>query len=311
MRLAVTGASGFVGARLCAALAAGGAQVVALRRADGDLGDPGVDWRARLAGADAVVHLAAIAHERAEALERSGDHAAFRRVNVEGSERLARQAAAAGVRHLVFASTIGVCGDETSGTPFTEASPYAPCSLYARSKQEAEERLARLRGQTPMRITILRPTLVYGPGNAGNFLRLLRLVRSGLPLPFGAIHNRRTLTYVDNLVSAIRAVLAYGGSETLFIACDSESLASGEIAARLAEGMGRRVVQLPVPAAWLRLAGAATGRRDVVRRLVGSLEADNRRLRHAAGWQPPVPARDGLRATAEWFARGAARRDRE
>ena len=303
MRVVVTGAGGFVGRHLCSRLAASGHAVTGLARGDGDLGDPALDWRERLAGADAVVHLAALAHERAEALERAGDYAAFRRVNADATERLARQAAQAGVAQLVFASTIGVCGDETFGAPFTEASAPAPRTLYARSKQEAERRLAAVGAETGLRVTVLRPTLVYGPGNAGNVLRLLRLVRRGWPLPFGAIRNRRNLTHVENLASAIAAVLAYAGPERLFIVSDAEALSTAELVNSLADGMGRSATQLPVPGALLRIAGAALGRKDMVRRLVGSLEADNALLRRATGWRQPVAAREGLRRTGEWFAR--------
>jgi nucleoside-diphosphate-sugar epimerase len=245
-----------------------------------------------------VVHLAALAHERAQILEKARDYETLRRVNAEGTERLARQSAEAGVKRFVFVSSIGVCGDETFGTPFNEASPAAPRSLYARSKHEAEQRLARLAETTALSLVIVRPTLVYGPGNGGNFLRLLRLVQRGWPLPFAAIRNRRNLTYVDNLVSAISAVLKYAGPERLFIVCDSEPLSTPELAACLASGMKRELLQFPVPGALLRLGGEAA------RRLLGSLEADNASLKRLTGWVQPVEARAALRQTGAWFCHG-------
>src|SRR5688572_14334835 len=215
----VTGGSGFVGRHLLQELAARGITAVSEHR---EL-TPETEWSDLLAGSSVVVHLAAVAHERAEVLERKGDYETLHRVNALSTERLARAAAAAGGEQFVFLSTIGVCGDETAGIPFTEDSIAAPRSLYARSKLEAERLLASVSAETGLRVTVLRPTLVYGPGNAGNFLRLLKAVRRGWPLPFAAVRNRRTLTYVGNLVSAIVAALERRDAGT-FVVCDAESL---------------------------------------------------------------------------------------
>src|SRR3954469_4879267 len=175
-RVLVTGATGFIGRYLVPYLRGSGWEVVALERRELA---PDTPWRDALQGVEAVVHLAAIAHERALACERSRDYEPLWRVNVLGAARLAREAAAAGVRQLVFMSSIGVCGDETDGAPFTEASVPAPRSLYARSKLEAELALAEVAAASAMRVVALRPTLVYGPENGGNFLRLLRAVAAG------------------------------------------------------------------------------------------------------------------------------------
>jgi nucleoside-diphosphate-sugar epimerase len=250
-----------------------------------------------------VVHLAAAAHERAERYERRRDYEALHRVNVLATERLARSAAAAGVEQFVFLSTIGVCGDETAGAPFTEESVPAPRSLYARSKLEAERLLGAVAAGTGLRVTVLRPTLVYGPGNGGNFLRLLKTVDRGWPLPFALVRNRRSLTYVGNLVSAILSLLERRDAAGTFVVCDAESLSTADIVRSVAQGLGRPARLVPVPEAALRLAGAALGRRDVVRRLVGSLEADSGKLRRL-GWQAPYPAPRALSLTGEWFAKG-------
>ena len=289
----VTGGSGFVGRHLVQALTARDIVAACERR---EL-SPQAEWLDVMAGKTAVVHLAAIAHERAERLERDGDYPALQRVNALATERLARQAAAAGVEQFIFLSTIGVCGDETTRAPFDEQSMLAPRSLYARSKLEAEQRLAKVSAETGLRVAVLRPTLVYGPGNAGNFLRLLKAVKRGTPLPFGLVRNRRSLTYVGNLVSAILEVLERREAGT-FVVCDTESLSTAEIVRAVAHGMDRPARLLPVPETLLRVAGIANP--NAARRLLGSLEADCRKLR-ALGWQPPYAAQRALQLTGEWF----------
>jgi len=283
LKVFVTGASGFVGRHLVAHLQSCGMTVATERR---ELG-PDTAWHDLLGGMDAVVHAAGLAHERAT---RASDEE-LRRVNVLGSERLARDAAAAGVRHLVFLSTIGVLGDETHGAAFTDASAPAPRTSYARSKREAEQALARIAGQSGMALSILRPTLVYGPGNGGNMLRLLRAIERGWPLPFGAVKNRRTLAYIDNVTSGIAAALRQGSGAGALIICDGESVSTPELIAGLAQGMARtaRLFSLP-PALLLGL-----------RKLTSSLEADCAGARRILAWRPAVGAAEGLERTGHWW----------
>jgi nucleoside-diphosphate-sugar epimerase len=298
----VTGASGFVGRHLVRELERAGWRVASCGRRE--LG-PHTAWRDALEGNQAVVHLAAIAHERATACERARDYETLRRVNVHGTERLAREAAAAGVRHFVFASSIGVCGDETHGLPFTEASAPAPRSLYAKSKLDAEQALAAVSASTGLAVTMLRPTLIYGPGNGGNFLRLLRAVESAWPLPLAAIRNRRNLAYVDNVVSAIVAALAHPEATGPLVVCDAEAVSTPDLVARLAHAMGRPARLFPLPPGALLAAGRVFGKGDMVRRLVASLEADCGKARRVLAWQPRVSASEGLARTAAWY-RGQA-----
>src|SRR5438105_2518773 len=234
----VTGASGFIGRHLVTLLERSG--WIVRRSPRRELASEATH-RDALQGAEAVVHLAAIANDRALACERARDYESLRRVNVLGAERLAREAAGAGVRHFVFMSSIGVCGDETEGTPFTEETPPAPRSLYARSKLEAEEALSALATTRGLGLTMLRPTLVYGADNGGNMLRLLKAIHGRLPLPLGAVRNRRHLTYIGNLTSAIAAALQRGPAGTLLI-CDAQAVSTPELIAALAKGMGRRAL---------------------------------------------------------------------
>lgn len=298
-RVLVTGATGFIGRHLVPYLRGSGWEVVAPERRELA---PDTQWRDALQGVEAVVHLAAIAHERALACERSRDYEPLRRVNVLGAARLAREAAAAGVRQLVFMSSIGVCGDETDGAPFTEASVPAPRSLYARSKLEAELALAEVAAASAMRVVALRPTLVYGPENGGNFLRLLRAVAAGWPLPLASVSNRRHLTYLGNLASAVAAALSTPSTGGPLVVCDREAVSTPELVRALAEGMAVTPRLVRVPPRWLLFAGGALGRRDTVRRLVGSLEADASRAQRALGWTPPFAAGEALRSTGRWYA---------
>jgi len=290
----VTGASGFIGRHLVADLQRRRLQLAPLTRQEIA---PDTDWSASLTGVEVVIHLAALAHERAQAHERRRDYEALRRVNALGTACLAQAAAKAGVRHFIFLSTIGVCGEQTFGQPFTEETPPAPRSLYAASKLEAEQLLAGV----GVPVTVLRPTLVYGPGNGGNLLRLLKLIDQGWPLPFGAVDNKRSLTCVHNLVSAILALLERSGANERFLVCDAEPLSTADIVRHLAAGMQRPASLVPVPNGALQLAARALGKPDLARRLLGSLEVDSSRLTRLAGWRPAISSSRGLFETGERF----------
>lgn len=300
----LTGASGFIGRHVAAHLEQEAIPVTSVRREVG----PQTDWRDLVEGIECVIHLAAAAHDRAQRHERAGDYEALRRVNALGTERLARAAAGAGVARFIFLSTIGVSGDETRGAPLTEDSPAAPRSLYAASKWEAEQRLEALAGATGLAVTVLRPTLVYGPGNPGNLLRLLRAVERGWPLPLASVDNRRHLTYVGNLVSALAAVLARSDAAGRFVVCDGEALSTAQLVRCLARGLGRPARLFPLPVAVLRGIGKLMGADPFVRRLAGSLEADCGKLRRVLGWQPPFAPGAALTETAAAYRAQRLRR---
>ena len=305
MRILVTGASGFIGNALCRELRVRGHVVrAAVRSASGDEPDrleralvPDIagefDRRALLEGIDAVVHLAAIAHQAA-------DETAIRRVNVEGAARLAR-AAAGRVRRFVFLSSVKVHGEESGGRAFSEADMPRPEDTYGRAKLEAERSLHEIAAGSGMELAVLRPPLVYGPGVKGNFLRLLRWVDSGWPLPFGAVENRRSLIYVGNLVDAIARCVEHPEAGGTFLVSDEESPSTPELVSRIANALGRRARIWPVPVSWLRLAGSIARREEEVRRLVGSLAVDMSLARKKLGWQPPFTLSQGLAETARWF----------
>lgn len=297
-RALVTGADGFVGRVLAARLKALGWDVRAATRATiGDIG-PGTDWGAALSGIEVVAHLAARAHR----LSRAGrdDLEAFRRVNRDGTRRLAEAAAAAGARRLVLVSSIGVMGRRTEpGHPFTEADPPAPQGAYAVSKWEAEEALRRIAADTGLDGVVVRPPLVHGPGAPGNVARLLAAVRRGVPLPLAGIRNRRSLVGVDNLCDLLARCLvepaAAGGT---FLVADGETVSTPELVRRLGVAAGTPARLVPFPPRLLEAALRALGRAEMADGLTGSLEVDASLAGRRLGWCPPVTLDEGLRRCA-------------
>lgn len=317
-RVLVTGATGFIGGHLVPALAAAGFRVraAARRAAVGDalpgaeeavaVGDIGraTDWSAALAGIDAVVHAAARAHQTGD----RGDDAAelYDEINHRATRRLAEQCAAAGVRRLVFLSSIKAMGEGGPGRPpFRPDQPPAPQDAYGRSKRDAERALAELAdraGDAAPRVAVLRLPLVYGPGVKGNFAALARQVARGVPLPFGAIRNRRSLLYVGNLADLVEYALTSGQLDgRTVLPSDGPPVSTPALVRAMAQAMGRRARLVPVPLPALRLGFRLTGRGDRGDRLSGDLAVEDPALTGPIGWHPPWSMAEGLRRT---FAAG-------
>jgi nucleoside-diphosphate-sugar epimerase len=307
-RVAVTGPGGLVGRALVPVLAGAGCPVRALlRRPAASAGvdarvvgeiDAHTDWADALTGIGCVVHLAARVHVMRDAA--ADALAAYRRVDVAGTERLAAAAARAGVRRLVFVSSIKVHGEVTCGTPFRPEDRPAPCDPYAIAKWEAEQALHRVAGATGLEVVILRPPLIYGPGVAANFRRIMDLVARGVPLPLAAVGNRRSLLYAGNLADAILRCIGHpAAANRTFLVCDGEDLSIGDLIRRLAVAMGRPARLFPCPPAGLRAAAALLGRGQELRRLVDSLQVDGSLIRELLDWRPPYTVDEGLRRTVE------------
>lgn len=305
--VAVTGANGFVGRALCQHLQAQGLSVRAITRsaetakdawAVGDLG-PGTDWSQSLQGVDCVVHCAARVHVLQDI--EPDPLRSYRRVNVEGSRSLAVAAAAAGVRRLVFLSSLKVHGERTEpGHPFTSGMPPAPEDAYGQSKLEAEQALHEVAGRTGLELVVVRPPLVYGPGVKANFLRLMNAVARGTPLPLGAVDNRRSLLGLDNLTDLLLQCVKHpAAAGHTFLASDGQDLSTPELVRALARAMGRPARLWPVPVAWLRLAGRLLGRGPQIDRLIGSLQVDIGHTRQVLGWMPRLTVEQGLRLAVQ------------
>ena len=318
MRVLVTGATGFVGGALCRVLAAAGFEVSAGVRRDGDHtgsaearvlgdlgddGDPG-DLGAAVADVDAIVHLAARSHVVAE---RAADPLSeYRRINVAGTRRLAEAAMDAGVRRFVFLSSVKVNGEATHGAPFTEDDPPAPGDAYAVSKWEAEQVLGRLAAADRMETVVLRAPLVYGPGVKANFLSLVGLCDSPLPLPLGGVgDNVRSVIYLGNLNDALRAAVTHpAAAGRTYLVRDRDDVSTAGLVRRIREALGRPPRLVKVPAALLRAGLTIAGRRAAADRLLGSLAVDAGRIERELGWTPPYTIDQGLRATIGWYRGG-------
>jgi nucleoside-diphosphate-sugar epimerase len=313
MKVLVTGANGFVGVALLQRLLAdelGTAIVVTVRSAVyefpagverfvvGDI-DEANDWRDALKGCEVVVHLAARVHVMAD---KSADPLAeFRRVNVDGTLNLARQAAATGVKRFVFVSSVKVNGEVTQlGQPFAADAVPAPLDAYGVSKMEAEQGLREISVQTGMEVVIIRPPLVYGPGVKANFASMMRWLQRGVPLPLGAIHNQRSLVSLGNLVDLILTCLTHpAAANQTFMVTDGEDVSTTELLRRMGQAMGHPARLLPVPESWLKWCAALLGRTDMAQRLCGSLQVDISKTCLLLGWTPPLTLDEGLAQAAQ------------
>jgi nucleoside-diphosphate-sugar epimerase len=309
----VTGANGFIGSALCQTLVDGGYLVTAAvraaeqkrcdaRRAHAIVGDidRATNWLRCLQSVDAIVHLAA----RIRIMDLSGAALlrAMRRTNVEGTESLARQAAASGVKRFVYVSSIKVNGEQTSARPFTAGDQPSPQDAYAISKLEAEQALWRVALETNLEVVLIRPPMVYGPGVKGNFLRLIQWMDKGLPLPLASINNRRSQIALDNLIDFLAMCIHHpAAAGQIFLISDGQDLSTPELLRRIACLLGRPARLWPVPPTLLRIAAQATGKRAEFDRLGGSLQVDVSYAREQLAWRPQTSIDETLSRTIEWY----------
>lgn len=312
LKLLITGATGFVGLSLVEHLRLANRFRLsfALRKsASGEF--PGAEvhhvasiskdtcWKGVIDDVDTVIHCAARVHVMNELA--ADPLSAFREVNVDGTLNLARQAARQGARRFIFISSIKVNGEATApGQPFRAGDQPAPQDPYGVSKLEAEQGLIQLAAETGMEVVVIRPPLVYGPGVKGNFASMVKLVDKGLPLPLGAIHNKRSLVGIDNLVDLIiRCIDHPAAANQVFLAGDGEDISTSELLRGVGKAMDRPARLIPVPAGVLQLGATVLGRKAMAQRLLGSLQVDISKTRELLDWKPPYTVEEGLKRCFE------------
>ncbi|MGJ0484850.1 MAG: UDP-glucose 4-epimerase family protein [Methylomicrobium sp.] len=311
-KVLVTGANGFIGMPLCSALVKRQAMVRRTVRkaatapsgfpalAVGNI-DSATDWMEALHNIDVVIHLAARVHLIQDTA--ADPLAEYRKVNVEGTLNLARQALQAGVKRFILISSIKVNGEITPpGRPFLADDCPAPEDPYGISKREAENALRAICLNSAMEFVIIRPPLVYGPGVKGNFLSMMYWLDKGIPLPLASLRNKRSLLAVDNLVDLILTCIAHpAAANQIFLAADGEDLATPELLQRTAAALGTRVRLLPMSPGLLNFAARCLGKTASIQKLCGSLQVDIDKTREKLGWHPPLSVDQALRATAEHY----------
>lgn len=312
MRCLVTGADGFVGQYLCAELLRQGQSVrAAVRSASPSIDtievmavgtiDGETNWTDALYGMDVVIHLAARVHVMKDV---SVDPLAeFCKINVAGTEQLARRAAESGAKRFVYVSSIKVNGEQTSATqPFTELDEANPQDPYGISKWQAEQALQRIAQETGLEVVIVRPPLVYGPEVKGNFAQMLKVLAKGIPLPLASVRNLRSLIYVENLVDALITCATHPtATGQTYLVSDGEDISTPDLLRQLGVAIGHPARLFPCPPALLKLAGRLTGKGEQIERLLGSLRVDSSKIRRELNWTPPYTLEQGLRATADWY----------
>lgn len=313
MTTLVTGANGFVGSTLCARLRRDGVSVRGAVRALNSKPDGAeafaigslsaeTNWTKALKNVEQVVHLAARVHVMND--KSSDPLAEFRRVNVEGTAALARQAAVAGVRRFLFLSSVKVNGEFTKpGRPFTADDAPAPEDPYGVSKHEAEQALRQIAADRGMEVVIIRPPLVYGPGVKANFESMMRWLARGVPLPLAAVtQNRRSLVALDNLVDLIVTCLNHpAAANQSFLVSDGEDLSTAQLLKRMGAAMGQPARLFYMPPALLKLGATLLNKPGIYQRLCGSLQLDIAKTRQLLDWTPLVSVDEGLRRAAEGF----------
>jgi nucleoside-diphosphate-sugar epimerase len=316
MKILVTGANGFVGRALCEYLSQAEVEVIAAARSKDNLPDGinesliagsidgGMDWSSCLQNVEVVIHLAARVHVMREmSVEPLAE---FRKINVDGTLNLARQAAHVGVKRFIYLSSIKVNGEVTEvGQPFTEADTPHPIDAYGISKHEAEIGLMKIAQESKMEFVIIRPPLVYGKGVKANFASLLNTIKRKIPLPLGAIQNKRSFVYLGNLVSLISLCIKHlAAANQVFMVSDGQDLSTTELLQFSANAIGVKSRLIPVPQSWIVVMAKLLGKIEIAQRLCDNLQVDISKAKKLLGWVPPFTIKEGLKATTEEMIKG-------
>jgi nucleoside-diphosphate-sugar epimerase len=314
VKLLVTGATGFIGRALIARLLRCSDYKIyaAVRKVATDFPSTvnqwkfdgvssNTDWNNALQGVDCIIHTAARVHVMSDTANDPLEE--FRNVNTSGTLNLARQAAESGVKRFIYLSSIKVNGEATlQGAPFTPDDIFVPTDPYALSKYEAEQGLLKIAHETQMEVVIIRPPLVYGPGVKANFFNMMKWLYKGVPLPFGSIHNKRSLVALDNLVDLILTCIVHpAAANQVLLVSDGEDLSTTELLSRVSLALGKQSWLLPVNQKVLEFGLMLIGKKDLAQRLCGSLQVDISKAERLLNWTPSISVDEGFRTTAEYF----------
>lgn len=308
-KILITGASGFIGSQLCAHLLSAGYEVLGSVRGapckpyerQGPELDAAADWQPLLEGVSTIVHCAARVHMLAD--KAVDPLAEYRRINVDGTLALAKQAIANGVKRFVFLSSVKVNGESTEiGHPFTEAISSPPLDPYGLSKYEAEVALRELACSAPLEVVIVRLPLVYGPGVKANFRRMIKLVDTGIPLPLAWVDNRRSLLYIANLCQFIELVINHpSAANETFLISDDEDVSTPQLLRLIGAALGKKSRMLAFPVKGLAFMAGLCGLHTVIQRLVGSLQVDSSKAKKRLGWHPVATLASGVAETVNAY----------
>jgi nucleoside-diphosphate-sugar epimerase len=296
MKVLITGSKGFIGSNLTNKLKLTHA-VIGHGRSSCSLDtddflkvniDSQSNWKEHLIGINTIVHLAAVAHNN------SNDPDYINEVNVKGTINLAEQAVKSGVKRFIFISSIGVLGNSTTNTqPFDEHSKAAAHSQYAQSKLDAEIALLQIAEETELEVVIIRPVLVYGTGAPGNFGKLVGLVNKMPMLPFALCKNKRSFISIDNLVDFVSMCIEHPKAKNeIFCISDGTDVSIREFTDGIANGLNKKLIQIPIPVSIFKLLGKITGKSEPIEQLIGDLQIDSSKARDILDWTPPVTMAD-------------------
>nr|WP_010433957.1 NAD-dependent epimerase/dehydratase family protein [Vibrio cyclitrophicus]OEE21950.1 UDP-glucose 4-epimerase [Vibrio cyclitrophicus ZF14] len=247
------------------------------------------EWVDCFQDVNSIIHLAGLAHNRAYTDDE------YRAVNTEGALRLALKAAEAGVKRFVFVSSIGVNGSSSNNGSFSHCDSVNPHNAYTSSKYEAEVGLKKISKQTGLEVVIVRPTLVYGPNAPGNFRTLVKFVTKLPFLPFGLANNQRDFVAVQNLADLLVTCANHpNAAGHTFLASDFETVSIKEFSNAIGVGLGKKVVQLPLPASLMRFFGKATGKSAMIEQLYGDLKVDSSNIKEVLTWTPPFTMKQAM-----------------
>lgn len=313
MKVFITGATGFVGKTLVKELVSEGHSLIATVRAFTTELPPEVEQKQvdlkgldvedtiidTLKNIDVVIHTAARVHIMQD--KAADPLTEFRQMNVDTTAELARQSAKAGVKRFIFFSSIKVNGESTDQRDaFRETDAPAIEDAYGQSKLEAEQVLFELASSTSMEMVIIRPPLIYGPGVKANFGSMIKIIKKGLPLPFGAVSNQRSMLAIDNLVDFIKLCVTHpAAANQIFLLADGDDVSTTELFKKIAKAYKQNARLIPVPVSWMTFFAKLAGKQNITDRLFGNLQIDINKARQLLGWKPVTTMDQQLNKMAE------------